>query len=127
MSIRTIALACTAALLVACVQKPVFKGDDYAFLRSNYPIEKINGIDIEPVFRADIESGQTSAVVGYHTYQHNFICTFNWAAEAQTVYEVTSQENMNPLTMYRWVRRNGLWAARLDPIQPEDCLRESRR
>ena len=30
----------------ACVTEPVFKGDNYAFIRSNYPIVSINGLPL---------------------------------------------------------------------------------
>jgi hypothetical protein len=114
-------------MLGSCVQPPVFKGDNYAFVRSNYPVVEVDGEEIEPVYRLDIEAGERNVVIIYNTYRHDYYCTFGWNAVANTVYEVTDQENQYPLTLYRWVRTNSLWASRLDPLDPLECLREPRR
>ena len=75
----------------------------------------------------DIESGDNKLVIVYNTYQHDYYCTFSWTAVENTAYEVTDQENQYPLTLYRWVRTNSLWASRLDPLDPLECIREPRR
>ena len=113
--------------LSACVQSPVFKGDDYAFIRSNYPIVKVNGEKVDPVYELDIVAAEANVVIAYSTYRNNYYCIFDWTAEPNTVYEVTNQENRQPLTMFRWVRTNSLWASRLDPTDPVECLKERRR
>ena len=113
--------------LSACVQAPVFKGDDYAFFRSNYPVVSVNGVEIEPSYKLDIPAGENTLVIIYHTYRHDYHCTFTWTAEAETAYEVTDQYNKYPLTLYRWARTNSLWASRLDPIDPSECIPKQRR
>ena len=127
MKLRILMFICSSLLLYACVQSPGFKGDGYAFIRSNYPIVKANGEEVEPLYELDIESGKNTLVIVYNTYRHDYYCTFSWNAEANTVYEVTDQENIYPLTLYRWVRTNSLWASRLDPIDPLECIKKPRR
>ena len=93
-------------------------GESYAFIKSNYPIVSVNGVEVEPVYTLDIATGENSLVIVYHTYRHDYNCTFTWTAVAGIAYEVTDQENKYPLTLYRWIRKNSLWASRLDPIDP---------
>jgi hypothetical protein len=126
MSARITLLACSCLILGACVKPPKFKGDAYAYVESNYPIVNVNGNDIEPVYRLDMETGPNTVVIVYNTYQHDYYCRFSWTAESNTAYEVTDQENQYPLTLYRWVRTNSLWASRLDPLDPLDCVRKRR-
>ena len=108
-------------VLSSCVQPPVFKTEEYALIKSNYPIVAINGNEIENTYQLDLEAGENSLVVVYNTYQHDYFCTFSWVAMAGTAYEVTDQENQYPLTLYRWHRKNDLWAIRLDPVDPLEC------
>lgn len=110
--------------LSACVQAPVFKQEGYAHITSNYPIVSLSGVEIEPSYELDLEAGETTLVIVYHSYQYDYACTFTWTAAAGTAYEVTDQENREPLTLYRWVRKNSLWAIRLDPVDPVQCPRE---
>jgi len=114
-------------LLSSCVQPPVFKSKDYALIKSNYPIVVINGIEIEKTYQLDLEAGENSLVIVYSTYQYDYFCTFSWIASAGTAYEVTDQENQYPLTLYRWHRKNGLWARRLDSLDPLACKRKSKQ
>ena len=113
-------------VLCSCVQPPAFKSEDYALIKSNYPIVRINGIDIETTYNLDLEAGDNSLVIVYNTYQHNYFCTFSWVALAGTAYEVTDHEGQHPLTLYRWSRKNGLWAIRLDPVDPLECTQKPR-
>ena len=113
--------------LGACVQSPVIKEGGYAFFRSNYPVVNVNGVAIEPAYRLDIPAGENTLVIVYHTYRHDYNCTFTWTAVTGTAYEVTDQDNRYPLTLYRWVKTNSLWASRLDPIDPVECIRQARR
>ena len=108
-------------MLCACIKQPVLKGDGYALIRSNYPIVSVNGNNIEQTYRLDIESGENTLVIVYNTYRHDYYCTFRLNAVEGTVYEVTDQENQFPLTLFRWVRTNSLWASRLDPVDPLGC------
>ena len=115
---------CACLFFTACVQAPVYKGANYALIKSNYPIVSLNGVEVDPSYSLDIEAGETTLVIVYHTYQYNYSCTFSWTAVAGTAYEVTDQDNSYPLTLYRWVRTNSLWASRLDPLDPLKCTRE---
>jgi hypothetical protein len=113
-------------VLGSCVQPPVFKAEDYALIKSSYPIVAINGIEIEKTYNLDLEAGENTLVIVYNTYQHDYFCTFSWFAAPGTAYEVTDQENQYPLTLYRWHRKNGLWAIRLEPVDPLKCMQKSR-
>lgn len=125
MNIRLLILS-TCLLVHGCVQAPVFKEGDFASIRSNYPIVNVNGADVPPAYALDIDAGKNTLVIIYNTYQYDYLCTFTWEAKAATAYEVTDQERREPLTLYRWVRRNGLWAIRMDPVDPDQCTRSSR-
>jgi len=111
-------------LLNGCVQAPVFKSEDYALIKSNYPIVAANGIDIEKTYQLDLDAGKNSLVIVYNSYQYDYFCTFSWRAVAGTAYEVIDQENQYPLTLYRWRKKNGLWAIRLDPVDPLECIKK---
>ena len=126
MNIRALLLL-LSLILSACVQPPAFKGDNDAFIRSNYPIINVNGEEIEPSYKTYLEPGENTLVITYLTYRHDYHCTFKWEVEANTVYEVTDQGNRYPLTLYRWIRSNSFWAARLDPIDPVKCIKKNRK
>jgi len=113
---------CAAFILSACVQAPVFKGMDYAYIKSNYPIVRVNGEDIKPVYSYDLLAGKNTLAIIYKTYRQDYVCTFAWTAKAGTAYEVTDQGHRNPLTLYRWEKTNRYWASRLDPIEPSQCI-----
>jgi len=119
-------LTTLSLLLSSCVQAPVFKTEDHAHIKSNYPIVSLNGSETEKTYQLDLETGENSLVIVYNTYQYDYFCTFNWTAMAGTDYEVTDQENQYPLTLYRWYKRNGLWAVRLDPVDPLECAQKPR-
>lgn len=121
---RIILFSYLCLLLSSCVQPPAFKAEDYALIKSNYPIVAINDIEIEKTYQLDIEAGENSLVIVYNSYQHDYFCTFSWVATAGIAYEVTDQENQYPLTLYRWHRKNDLWAIRLDPVEPLECTQE---
>ena len=63
--------------LGSCVQPPVFKTENYALIKSNYPIVTINGNEIEETYQLDIKAGKNSLVVVYNTYQHDYFCTLS--------------------------------------------------
>ena len=122
MSLRIILFICSSLFLGSCVQAPTFKGEGYALITSNYPIVSVNGFAVEDSYKLDIDTGENTLVIVYHTYTKDYHCTFTWTATAATAYEVTDQENRYPLTLYRWIKRNSLWAVRLDPVDPLACL-----
>ena len=111
-------------LLSSCVQPPVFKNEDYAIIKSNYPIVAINGDEIEKTYKLDLEAGENSLLIVYNSYQYDYFCTFSWLAVAGIAYEITDQENQYPLTLYRWHRKNSFWAIRLDPVDPLECAQK---
>lgn len=123
-TIRTIVSMLCAMVLYSCVQPPVFNSKDHALIKSNYPIVAVNGSDIEETYQLDIKAGENSLVVVYNTYQYDYFCTFSWFAKADTAYEITDQENLHPLTLYRWHRKNSMWAIRLDPVDPQTCTQK---
>lgn len=124
---HVITISCLALLLTGCVQAPVFTNDDHAFVKSSYPIINVNGNAIEPSYQVDLTPGENSVIITYLTYRYDYDCTFKWNVDANTVYEVVDQENRHPLTLYRWIRRNSLWAARLDPVDPVECIKTPRK
>ena len=126
MSMRITLSACCCLILGACVRAPEFKADQYAFIKSNYPIVSVNGEQLEPVYRLDIEAGTNTVVIVYNTYRHDYFCTFSWVPATNTACEVTDQGNKYPLTLYRWVRTNSLGASRLDPTDSVDCISKVR-
>lgn len=64
-------------LLSGCVQSPVFKGDDSAFIESNYPLIAINSVDIEKTYQLDLKAGENTLLVIYNTYEYDYLCTFS--------------------------------------------------
>lgn len=115
---------CAGFFLSACVQAHVFKGEDYAYIKSNYPIISVNGERIGPAYTLDIKAGENILVIVYHTYRHEYACTFRWRAEAGITYEVTDQDRKYPLTLFRWEPTNRFWASRLDPVEPVQCTQK---
>ena len=122
MNLRIIIYILGMLILCSCVQVPSFKGEAYALITSNYPIISVNGAAIEESYKLDIAAGENTLVIVYHTYTRDYHCTFTLRAVAGIAYEVTDQENRYPLTLYRWQRKNRLWAMRLDPVDPSECL-----
>ena len=111
----------TILCISGCVKAPVYKGDNYASVKSSHAIVEIHDKQAGPVYTLDLEAGQNTLVVLYRTYHHDYYCEFQWNLKPQTAYEITDQENKYPLTLYRWKRQNGLWASRLDPKDPVKC------
>jgi len=124
-----IILVCYIALS-GCVQTPPVKPGDYALLISNYPIIEINGeaidAELDDRYKQDIKAGDSTVVIVYNTYSYDYFCSFSWTAESRLIYEVTDQENAEPLTLYQWKRKNRFWAQRLNPIDPTYCKRKPR-
>ena len=123
----TFIISALALLLTGCVQSPVFNSNDHSFIKSSYPVISVNGNSIEPSYKVDLTPGENSVIITYLTYRYDYACTFKWNVDANTVYEVVDQENRYPLTLYRWIRRNSLWAARLDPVDPLECIEKPRK
>ncbi len=110
--------------LSSCVQPPVFKDRNYALVESAYPIVSVNGNDVEKTYQLNVKAGKITLIAVYNTYQYDYYCSFNWTARAGIAYEITDQENAYPLTLYRWHRKNSLWAVRLDPVDPVECTKK---
>jgi hypothetical protein len=126
MNLRILLIMSASLLLGACEQVPDIKGDNHALIRSNYPIVSINGVEVEAAYNAAVEAGENTLLIVYNTYRHDYYCTFRWTAVADSVYEITDQENQYPLTLFRWVKTNSLWASRLDPVDPIECISKRR-
>ncbi|WP_455208871.1 hypothetical protein [Kaarinaea lacus] len=119
------AFVCFICLIVsACVQAPVYKGEDFAFIKSSHAIISVNGEQVEPIYTLDLKAGENTLMVLYRTYQHDYYCEFVWTPAPGTAYEITDHEKRYPLTLYRWVRKNSLWSIRFDPVDPVKCTRE---
>ena len=121
MNLRIILIVCTGLFMSACVQVPEIEGDNHALIRSSYPVVSVNGVEVEATYSTAVEAGQNTLLIVYNTYRHDYYCTFRWTAAADAVYEVTNQDNQYPLTLYRWVKTNSLWASRLDPVDLIEC------
>ena len=119
---RVISFTILCMVLAGCVQPPVFKDKNAALIKSNYPIVSVNGDKIEKTYQLDLAAGENTLVIVYSSYHYEYLCTFSWLAEAGTAYEVTDQENLYPLTLYRWHRKNRFWALRLDAVNPLQCV-----
>ena len=118
-------LVCLTGLFVsACVKAPVYRDDNYAFIKSSHAIIYVNGEQVEPVYTLDLKAGENTLVILYRTYRHDYYCEFVWTSAPGTAYEITDHEKKYPLTLYRWVRKNSLWSIRMDPVDPAKCLRE---
>ena len=117
-------LLCMA--LVSCVHQPVFETEQHALVKASHPIVEVDGNMIEKNYQLDLEEGKHSIVVIYNTYQYEYFCAFSWFAKAGTVYEITDQENLYPLTLYRWHRENDYWSKRLDVINPYRCTKKAK-
>ena len=128
-SLSALAVPIYFLALCGCVQTPPVKPGDHALLISNYPITQVNGQVIDENgarYKQDIKAGENTAVIVYNTYSYDYFCSFSWQAESGQVYEVTDQENAEPLTLYQWKRKNRLWAQRLNPVDPTHCERKPR-
>ncbi|SMF24536.1 hypothetical protein SAMN02745866_01600 [Alteromonadaceae bacterium Bs31] len=104
----------------ACIS-PVRTYSGKAFLRSGSPLIALNGKALAGVYELYVEPGEQQVRALFKTALHEYVCTFEWAAVAETRYEISANENQHPLTLYRWERRNSLWAVRLDPVAPVSC------
>lgn len=124
MIIRLYLIFLVVLLISSCVDAPVFKGDNFAFIRSSHAIVSVNGEHVEPLYSLDLKAGENTLVVLYRSYRHDYYCKFTWTSKPGTVYEITDHEKIYPLVLYRWIRKNSLWAIRLDPIDPVNCPRE---
>ncbi len=124
---RTLFFTTLCLLLSSCVQPPVFKTAEHAVITSSYPIVAINGVEIEKTYQLDLKAGENSLLIIYNTYEYDYFCRFNWLAKAGSAYEVTDQENQYPLTLYRWHKKNDLWAIRLDPVDPAGCSKKLKK
>ncbi len=124
---RLISFIILCLLLSSCVQPPVFKDEDSAVIKSNYPIIAINGKKIAETYQLDLKAGENSVRILYNTYQYDYFCNFEWQAKTGITYEVTDQENQYPLTLYRWHKKNRLWAIRLDPVDPVECSKKEKQ
>lgn len=88
-------------------------------ITSSHPIIAIDGEPLESVFEYWVSAGPHVITAVYPTLSYQYICVFTLEAQASARYEIVHQEKMEPLVLYRWWRRNILFAERLDPVIPE--------
>lgn len=81
-------------------------------------ILELDGSAPENPYRLLLAPGQHTINVLYKTYQYDYLCHFEFHAAGGQSYEIVDHSNPQPLVMYRWVRANGAWAERLDPVAP---------
>lgn len=107
-------------MLQGCVGAGPVKqpGGESVVVNSSYYLTHLNREVIEPVFDLWLNPGAHQITVIYPTLRYDYHCVFNWLAEPLQRYEVIHQEKKQPLVMYRWVRKNALWAEREDPVYP---------
>ena len=112
------------SVLAGCIAPGPAAPEGKVLLKANYPIVKIDNVAIESVYETVLSPGEHTVTVVYHTYRWDYHCRFRWQAEPDQRYEINNSENIHPLTLYRWVRANGLWAIRYDPLDPELCEKQ---
>lgn len=114
-------------LLCSCVQQaPLKLGDGQIYLRSSYPMIKLDGAATPNFYRITTAAGRHQLTVRYKTVLRTYLCEFDWQAEAGQVYEVVRDNQADPLTLYRWTRVNALWASRTQARAPNACRLENR-
>ena len=107
-------------LLAACVEHPAHRdAGEQAQLRSWMKILDLDDSVPDDPYRVMLAPGQHRMKVLYETYQHNYLCHFEFQTIGGYSYEVVDHSNPEPLVLYRWVRANGAWARRLDPVMPK--------
>ena len=109
------------ANLGGCIASGPAAPEGRALLITGYPIVLVDGNAVESSYALELAPGNHSITVVYQTYSWNYHCQFEWEADADQRYEVVDSDNVHPLTLYRWVRINSLWAARYDPVNPVSC------
>ena len=118
---RALCLA-LALLTSACVQQPALPDSgQFALLRTWGEFIEINGTAPEAPYQVALEAGSHSATVRYRTLRVDYDCLFEFTVKPGQVYEIIDQSNPSPLRLYRWKRQNGLWANRVDPVDPLSC------
>lgn len=107
-------------VLSGCISpEPDYSGK--ALLRSAHPLVKLDQEILPGLYELYVAPGEYTVQAVYETASHDYVCTFKWRAEAQTRYEIAAHEKQYPLSLYRWKRRNSLWAVRLDAVSPISC------
>jgi hypothetical protein len=113
------ALALAALLLSACVEHhPHREEANQALVRSWMKILSVNGSAPEDPYVVMLSPGPQQMDVLFQTYREEYLCRFEFEAVAGYSYDVVDHSNPQPLVLYRWVRVNGAWAERLDPVLP---------
>lgn len=120
MIIKLILIGILSAMVSSCVTAPVLVGDQ-ASLRTNHPVISVDGKLVVEQTDLRLQPGPHTIQVVYRTHLHDYICHFQWVVETNRHYEIVDHNDADPLTLYRWRRRNALWAARLEPVQPTHC------
>jgi hypothetical protein len=121
-------LAIMLALPGACIQQPAHKAQgSHASLRTWHEIASVDGQTPEDDYELMLLPGPHEIEVLYETYKMNYLCRFQFEAVAGYSYDIVDHSNPEPLVLYRWKRANGLWAERLDPLAPVECVATPRK
>ena len=116
---KRMALVLAALALSACVEHHSHReGASQALVRSWMKILSVNGTAPEDPYLVMLSPGPQQMDVLYRTYRQDYLCHFEFDAVAGYSYDVVDHSNPQPLVLYRWVRANGAWAERLDPVLP---------
>jgi hypothetical protein len=121
---KSVAVLLSCLLLSACIAQPIGPDESHAQLKSWARVVTIDGAAPESPYLSNIEPGFHTVVIVYRTYQRDYRCTFEFEAAAAVRYEIVDHNDPQPLTLYRWHRRNALWSVRLDPVPPKECTEE---
>ena len=109
---------------LSCVQQLQPKlHSDAVVVDGQYPITQLDGQPLYATFRVEVKPGPHEMWVSYITVKHHYSCQFTWQAAEGAQYEIVAETASHPLTLYRWKRRNALWAVRLAPIAPDICVK----
>ncbi|BCD96850.1 hypothetical protein [Marinagarivorans cellulosilyticus] len=111
------------AVASSCVTAPVLEGD-LASLRTNHPVISVDGNAIAEQTDLRLQPGVHTIQAVYRTHLYEYICYFQWVVEANRHYEIVDHKEADPLTLYRWQRKNALWATRLEPVHPDQCKKQ---
>jgi len=111
-------------LCFGCVHPPQLEDEYSASLKSNYPIVSIDGENNSEHHSVQLPQGIHTVEALYKTHRYVLRCKFKWQVKPGQHYEIVSHNTADPLILYRWQRRNALWAERKEPLEPLHCTRE---
>ena len=119
MSVLRVVIILLLVLGAGCVQHHAHRAaGEEAQLRSWMRILEVDGAPPEDPFLVMLPPGRHQALAVYPTVRNDYLCRFEFDVVGGASYEIVDHSNPEPLVLYRWVRANGVWAERLDPVHP---------